>query len=58
MNLASNESYTASKTVEQAQCKCGAQPKIFRKIMDPRTGTTVRMFECECGQRTWTELKT
>jgi len=25
--------------------------------MDPRNGTTVRIFECQCGQRTWADDK-
>jgi hypothetical protein len=28
---------------------------IVRKMMDPKTGKTVRMFECRCGARNWTE---
>jgi hypothetical protein len=38
-------------------CRCGAQPKLMRKIMDSRNGMTIRIFECQCGRRSWTEDK-
>jgi hypothetical protein len=57
MNLVSGATYSGSKAREQPACKCGAQPIIVRKIMDPKTGKTVRMFECQCGARSWTEAK-
>ena len=37
MNFISNE-FFAPKTLGKPQCKCGAQPRVFRKMMDPRTG--------------------
>jgi hypothetical protein len=57
MNLVSSATYSDSKAREQPACKCGAQPIIVRKMMDPKTGKTVRMFECQCGARSWTEAK-
>ena len=56
MNFFSNE-FSAAKTLGKPQCKCGAQPRVVRKMMDPRTGMTVRMFECQCGERNWTEAQ-
>ena len=56
MNLVGNDTFSDPKARE-APCKCGAQPIIVRKMMDPRTGKTIRMFECECGERSWTEAK-
>ena len=56
MNFFSNE-FSAPKTLGKPQCKCGAQPRVVRKMMDPRTGMTVRVFECQCGERNWTEAK-
>jgi hypothetical protein len=53
----SSDTYSGPKLREQAACKCGAQPIIVRKMMDPKTGKTVRMFECQCGARSWTEAK-
>lgn len=42
---------------DETVCRCGAQPAIVRKRIDPRTGKTARMFECQCGQRSWTDAK-
>lgn len=42
---------------DEFRCRCGAQARIVRKIMDPRKGLTVRIFECRCGERSWTEEK-
>lgn len=44
-------------TQEERRCRCGALQSIVRKMMDPNTGRTVRMFECQCGQRSWTDAK-
>jgi hypothetical protein len=55
MNLVSSDIIFRPKLREQAACKCGAQATIVRKMMDPKTGKTVRMFECRCGARSWTE---
>jgi hypothetical protein len=57
MNLCSSHEFSEPKTLAEPQCKCGAQPRVIRKMMDPRTGTTARMFECQCGERRWTETK-
>lgn len=38
-------------------CKCGAQPRLVGKMLDTQRGRTVRMFECQCGERRWTEDK-
>jgi hypothetical protein len=51
MNYFSNDKFTGLKTREDARCKCGAQPKLAYKMMDPTRGVTVRMF----GDRSWTE---
>jgi hypothetical protein len=42
---------------DEFRCRCGAQARLIRKIMDPRNGLTVRIFECRCGQHSWTEEK-
>ena len=57
MNLISSDTNSGPKVREQLPCKCSAQPMIVRKMMDPKTGKTVRMFECQCGARCWTEAK-
>jgi len=55
MNYFSNEKFYGAKAHEDRRCRCGAQPKLAHKMMDPRRGLTIRMFECRCGERTWTE---
>jgi hypothetical protein len=55
MNYFSNDRFQGSKTHEERRCRCGAQPKLFHKMLDPSRGLTIRMFECGCGERTWTE---
>jgi hypothetical protein len=55
VNYFSSEKFTGHQTIEDRRCKCGAQPKLVHKMMDPQHGLTVRMFECQCRERTWTE---
>jgi hypothetical protein len=57
MKYFSSEAFTGPKTQEDRRCRCGAQPKVVRKMMDPTRGVMVRMFECQCGERSWTEHK-
>jgi hypothetical protein len=30
---------------------------LVRSMLDPRKGSTVHMFKCECGEQTWLEDK-
>jgi hypothetical protein len=39
------------------KCRCGARPILVRKILNSTNGVTVRMFECACGEKIWTENK-
>jgi len=57
MNYFSSDTLSGPKIREESRCRCGAQPKLVRKMLDPRSGITVRMFECQCGERRWTEDK-
>jgi hypothetical protein len=56
MNFLDSKSF-GSEVRTEFRCRCGAQPRLVRKIMDPRNGMTVRIFECGCGERSWTEGK-
>lgn len=56
MNFFSSR-FSESGNRDEFRCRCGAQPKLIRKIMDSRNGMTVRIFECQCGRRSWTEDK-
>lgn len=57
MNFYSSDKFSGAKTREDRRCSCGALPKLVHKMMDPQRGLTVRMFECQCGERSWTEDK-
>jgi hypothetical protein len=56
MNFYCGEKPTGEKTREGRRCtRCDAQPGLVLQILNPRSGGTVRMFECKCGQRTWSD---
>jgi hypothetical protein len=45
----------SAKDVVDIRCgKCGAQPRLIERMLDPRKDHTVRVFKCECGEQTWT----
>jgi hypothetical protein len=33
--------------------RCGAMPRLMHEILNPRTGSTLRMYRCECGEQMW-----
>ena len=37
--------------------RCGIQPKLIHRILNPRTGDTLRMYKCDCGEQTWTTTR-
>jgi hypothetical protein len=37
--------------------QCDKKPAMVRSMLNPKTGRTVRMFKCECGEQTWSEDK-
>lgn len=55
MNYFSSDKFSGSKTREERRCKCGAQPRMVHAMLDSLRGLTVRTFECQCGERSWTE---
>jgi hypothetical protein len=56
MHLFSTEKIAHEEIKEERRCRCGAQLRLVRKMLDPRKGRTIRVFECECGERTWDNL--
>ncbi len=35
---------------EIAACRnCGSKPRLICKMLDPKSGKTVRLFLCQCG---------
>jgi hypothetical protein len=57
MGLFSTETFAAFKSIEERRCSCGAQPRFKHKMMDSRHALIIRVFECDCGERIWTEDK-
>jgi hypothetical protein len=56
MNFFSGGKLFGAETREDRRCaKCDAEPRLIHKMLEPRTGKTIRMFECKCGTRTWDE---
>jgi hypothetical protein len=56
MNYYNGNKLSGKETREDRRCeKCDAQPRLVLNMLDPRSGNTIRMFECKCGQRTWSE---
>ena len=42
------------KSPDDVRCKkCSAVPTLAHKILDPRTGGTLRMYKCKCGEQMW-----
>jgi len=56
MNFFSIDKFSGQKTHEVSRCiECDAEPRLVHNILEPRTGRTIRMFECKCGAHTWSE---
>ena len=56
MNFYSGGMLSGKETREDARyAKCDAQPKLIHRLLEPRTGKTIRIFECKCGPRSWSD---
>jgi hypothetical protein len=45
------------KSPDEIRCTpCGAVPRLAHKILPPRTGGTLRMYKCECGEQMWVNM--
>ena len=54
--LGSAAAPTAPRSQPIRNCeRCGDVPYLVRTMLEPTTGKTIRMFECLCGQRSWSE---
>jgi hypothetical protein len=43
-----------TRKLRELKCeRCGSIPRIAKTILDTRANRTVRIFECECGERIW-----
>jgi hypothetical protein len=36
---------------------CDKKPTLLRSILNPKAGSTLRIFKCECGEQTWLDEK-
>ncbi|WJR81575.1 hypothetical protein [Bradyrhizobium sp. NP1] len=34
---------------------CAAFPRLALSMLNPTNGTTIRLYECRCGERIWDE---
>ena len=34
--------------------RCAAEPRLVQEMLDPRSGSTVRLYNCQCGEQIWT----
>jgi len=51
-----NEVFSSYEPHAATRCNdCGDTPGLVLKMLNPKTGQTVRMFKCDCGEQTWTE---
>jgi hypothetical protein len=42
------------KEPDAIRCRlCNAAPQLTHKILKPRTGGTLRMYKCQCGEQMW-----
>ena len=49
-------SLSGQGTRDDCRCpRCDALPKLIYQMLDSRTGKTVRLLECKCGERMWND---
>ena len=34
---------------------CSAVPRLIQRMLDPRSGKTLRLYRCQCGEHVWEE---
>ncbi|MDA9476935.1 hypothetical protein XI03_21115 [Bradyrhizobium sp. CCBAU 65884] len=42
-------------TAERICTRCGRKFELVRPVLNPGDGRTVLMYECRCGEPTWSE---
>jgi len=53
-----NEVFSSYEPNPIPECtNCEKRPALVLKMLNPSNGRTVRMFKCECGEKTWSEDK-
>jgi hypothetical protein len=51
------EKQDRQKPISPRCLKCGEQPKFITSMLNLSAGRTFHMFECQCGDKTWTSEK-
>ena len=56
LNTKKKNTFRSSPEIEDRTCfRCGVQPTLISKYLDTRRSVTIRMFECVCGEHSWSE---
>ena len=56
MELFKAEKFGHFEANSQRDCDCcRGKLKLIRAVIFPETEETIRMFECDCGERIWDE---
>lgn len=54
--MSAKDSAQSDKEPNEIRCgQCSASPRLAHKILNVRTGGTLRMYKCECGEQMWIE---
>ena len=49
------ESVHVAATSSTTKCRCGGALELVRKMLEAESGRVINMYQCECGDRTWSE---
>jgi hypothetical protein len=56
MELFRAEKIASVEDQSRKRCRfCERRLALVRTIVEPESGVVVHMFECRCGERTWSE---
>jgi len=51
-----NEVFSSYRPHSTKLCdQCGKKIAVVLTMLNPQNGRTIRMFKCECGERTWSD---
>jgi hypothetical protein len=38
---------------QPAKCRCGLEPRLLHKLLDPSSGQMISIYKCACGEQAW-----
>jgi len=53
MSLNFTQAESRTQLIEIRCRQCRAVPRLVHKILNARTGGSLRMYKCECGEQMW-----